>query len=69
MRPSKILKFCDIIPISAKEKTEDVRLVKDRLRTLLDVLAELETKEENEENAELYEKARQSVAERGPALV
>lgn len=68
-RPSKILKFCDIIPISAKENTDDVRIVKDRLRKLLDVLVELDAKKEIEDNAELYEKARQSVSERGPALV
>ncbi|XP_018574706.1 GTP-binding protein 10 homolog isoform X2 [Anoplophora glabripennis] len=69
MRPNKILKFCDIIPMSAKESTGDVDLVKDRLRKLLDVLADLEAEEEDKEKADLYGKMRKSMVERGPSLV
>ncbi|KAJ8980050.1 hypothetical protein NQ317_012890 [Molorchus minor] len=71
MKPTKFLKFCDIIPVSAKENVEDVEVVKDRLRKMLDVLTELEAKEQKkeEENTNLYEDLRKGVSEKGPALV
>ncbi|KAJ8958882.1 hypothetical protein NQ318_019650 [Aromia moschata] len=69
MKPTRFLNFCDILPISAKEGAGDVDYVKDRLRKLLDVLAELEQKETIEEKSDLYKDLRKNVAEKGPSLV
>ncbi|CAG9814062.1 unnamed protein product, partial [Phaedon cochleariae] len=68
MRPNKTLNFCDIIPISAKEHPDDVEHVKQKLRKLLDVLAELE-KEEEDQSTEIIENVRKSLKEKGPVLV
>lgn len=64
IKPKRLLKFCDIIPISAKEHTQDIELVKWKLRNLLDALYELE-EDENQDSDSLRESAR----ERGPKLL
>ncbi|KAG5891073.1 hypothetical protein JTB14_005709 [Gonioctena quinquepunctata] len=69
LRPTRHLKFCDIIPISAKEHPEDVEHVKQRLRNLLDVLAQLQEKNETDESENVYNRAKNVLLERGPALI
>lgn len=66
MRPEQTLKFSEIVAISAKEKSEDVELVKQRLRRMLDVLAQLEN---NEDDSNTYQDLKRSSSERGPSLV
>jgi Obg family GTPase CgtA len=46
IRPENVLKFTDILTISAKEKLEDVELVKNRVRKLIDVMVQLENSED-----------------------
>lgn len=64
-RPNKILKFYDIIPISAKESPKDIESVKIKLRKLLDVLYEMQIvdQEQIDENLAI------SLKEKGPALM
>ncbi|CAH1993901.1 unnamed protein product [Acanthoscelides obtectus] len=69
IRPENILKFCDIIPVSAKERPADVEYVKNRLRNLLDVLAELEQQEQLKANSGLYQEIRQKISEKQPIRV
>ncbi|XP_050302015.1 GTP-binding protein 10 homolog [Anthonomus grandis grandis] len=64
-RPTRILNFADIIPISAKERESDIEKVKNRLRTLLDVLSDLERNEPDD----LYGELKGQMTERGPRLV
>ncbi|XP_066254789.1 GTP-binding protein 10 homolog [Euwallacea similis] len=66
VRPKSILKFTDVLPISAKTSDDDIKMVKRRLRTMLDVMSEMGAKEEV---IDLYNDTRQSLAERGPSLV
>lgn len=67
MRPELPIKFDEIMRISAKNAPEDVERVKERLRHLLDCYAEQEL--ENDDNAEMYNKMSDLVAERGPKLI
>lgn len=69
LKPGRTLKFSDILPISAKEKEEDIQLVKNRLRILLDVMNELNDKEKEEERAGVYTNIKKSFVEKGPSLV
>nr|CAH7768205.1 unnamed protein product [Callosobruchus chinensis] len=69
IRPENTLKFCDIIAVSAKERPEDVEYVKNRLRNVLDVLADLEQQEKLKENSEMYHNIRQKMKEKQPILV
>lgn len=64
--PKQILKFYDIIPISAKESPKDIESVKSKLRKLLDVLHEMEIRESQ---GEIDENFVNSLKEKGPALL
>lgn len=68
MRPEQPIKFDEVMAISAKNKGEDIEILKERLRLLLDCYAE-QAKESNDENADLYSKLTASVAERGPKVI
>ncbi|XP_030763064.1 GTP-binding protein 10 homolog [Sitophilus oryzae] len=68
MRPSRLLTFSHIIPISAKEDRSDIELVKNKLRTLLDVVSENEQLENNE-SYDLYGEVTKPLKERGPKLI
>lgn len=65
MKPKIPIKFCDIMPISAKESSSDILKVKQRLRNLLDVMADLEN--ENEDNT--YPDIKNALKEKTPVLV
>ncbi|CAG9768548.1 unnamed protein product [Ceutorhynchus assimilis] len=65
-RPTNMLYFSDIIAMSARESEEDIKKVKHRLRTLLDVMSELENKNEGED---VYGDMKKSMTEKGPVLV
>lgn len=68
-RPNNLLKICDIVPISAKDSPDDINQVKTKLRVLLDVMADLETKKSEEENTSLFHNIKESQREKGPSLV
>lgn len=69
LKPKKLLKFFDVMPISAKESENDINMVKLKLRHLLDVVAELQMKELDEENAGMLEDIKKSQREKAPLLV
>lgn len=55
--------------ISAKENDEDVEMVKNKLRHILDVNAELNKEKQIEENAKLMSNIYENIREKGPSLV
>lgn len=65
-RPSKCLKFFDILPVSAKESPQDVETVKRKLRNLLDVIHDMEVQESG---GETNEDIRSSLKEKRPVLL
>ncbi|EFA04101.2 GTP-binding protein 10 homolog [Tribolium castaneum] len=67
MRPENFLKFSDVVAISAKEKSDDVELVKQRLRRMLDVLAQLEN--DDSKTYDVYKDIKDNLSEKGPSLV
>ncbi|CAH0556661.1 unnamed protein product [Brassicogethes aeneus] len=67
MRPENPIKFCDIMCISAKESSSDVAMVKEKLRHLLDVFAELEESENDSKN--MYDDLKKNMQVKGPVLV
>ncbi|RZC36578.1 MMR HSR1 and/or GTP1 OBG domain containing protein, partial [Asbolus verrucosus] len=68
MKPAKVLKFSDIMPISAKESSEDVEKVKQRLRRLLDVMAQLQNSEDGSVTSDVYD-VKETLTEKGSKLV
>lgn len=66
LKPERPLKFEEILPISAKSG-EDSDLVKNTLRKIIDITAEMQRKEE--ENSGLLSEMQEQVRERGPRLV
>ncbi|KAF2885189.1 hypothetical protein ILUMI_20986 [Ignelater luminosus] len=69
VRPEKALEFDEILAISAKEGGEDIQLVKDKIRDILDVHAEIAREKELEQNADMMHNLRESLKEKGPRLV
>ncbi|XP_050514321.1 GTP-binding protein 10 [Diabrotica virgifera virgifera] len=69
MRPANNLKFSQIIPVSAKENPEDIDYVKERLRKMLDVIAEKEEKDEGGKSEDDVDNIRATLKEKGPALM
>ncbi|XP_044266666.1 GTP-binding protein 10 homolog [Tribolium madens] len=67
MRPENFLKFSEVMAISAKEKSDDVEAVKQRLRRMLDVLAQLE--QDDSKIYDVYKDVRNNLTEKGPRLV
>ncbi|KAK9879465.1 hypothetical protein WA026_006535 [Henosepilachna vigintioctopunctata] len=67
LKPENILKFREIIPISAKNSKDDIAFVKNKLRKHLDILAE--EKINDEENFNLYQNVREHMKEKAPKLV
>ena len=64
LRPKHIIKFDDIIPISAKNKTSTETL-KDRLRELLDLYADMEyERETGQQITRKTERVREELGER-----
>lgn len=68
MRPKNVIQFCDIVPISAKSNQGDVELVKQKLRNILDVMADLE-QDSDDRNLELYDEVKEKIREKGPQLI
>ncbi|XP_076269734.1 GTP-binding protein 10 homolog [Rhynchophorus ferrugineus] len=66
IRPSKCLKFSNIIPISAKESEKDIVLVKQKLRTILDIMNDVSNTNKIDK---LYEDIKSSISEKGPQLI
>ncbi|KAF7278064.1 hypothetical protein GWI33_008833 [Rhynchophorus ferrugineus] len=66
IRPSKCLKFSNIIPISAKESEKDIVLVKRKLRTILDIVNDVSNTNKIDK---LYEDIKSSISEKGPQLI
>lgn len=64
-RPKHPLKFYDIVPISAKESSNDIQSVKIKLRKLLDVLHEMN----NDETQSEIDEIELSLKEKGPSLL
>jgi DNA-binding TFAR19-related protein (PDSD5 family) len=69
IRPENVLKFTDILTISAKEKLEDVELVKNRVRKLIDVMVQLENSENVSNIHDVYNNLKDALSEKGPNLV
>ncbi|KAB0798525.1 hypothetical protein PPYR_09518 [Photinus pyralis] len=69
MRPEIPFVFDDIMAISAKESVDDVNLLKNKIRHLLDVHNEIKKKKELEEKAEFIANLRHNLGERGPLVV
>lgn len=69
VRPEKALEFDEILAISAKESGEDIQLVKDKIRDILDVQAEIAREQELEQNAEMMRNLKETLKEKGPQLV
>jgi GTPase involved in cell partitioning and DNA repair len=69
IRPENVLKFTDILTISAKEKLEDVELVKNRVRKLIDVMVQLENSEDVSNIHDVYNNLKDALSEKGPNLV
>ncbi|KAK4879554.1 hypothetical protein RN001_007700 [Aquatica leii] len=67
MKPEKPLIFDDVLAISAKEGINDINLVKEKIRHLLDVYAEAKKEKETEKSEFLS--IRESLNEKGPKLV
>lgn len=65
-RPKHPLKFHDIIPISAKESSNDIEKIKFKLRKLLDVLHEMQNDETRREIDEEFELP---LKEQGPSIL
>ncbi|KAL1512507.1 hypothetical protein ABEB36_002089 [Hypothenemus hampei] len=65
MRPNNVLKFADIIAISAKENEKDVKTLKNKLRILLDVMSEMQ----DSEQVDIYSATKESFREKGPTFV
>lgn len=61
------MKFRDILPVSVKNKVEDINLIKNKLRKHLDIIAEEENTEVS--NLDLYQDIRKKMEEKGPKLV
>lgn len=68
MLPETLLKFTDIMAISAKESIDDMLMVKEKLRSRLDAIALME-QEENSPGETLYLDLREQLKEKGPKLV
>ncbi|KAF5297708.1 hypothetical protein FQA39_LY12039 [Lamprigera yunnana] len=68
MKPEKPLIFDDILAISAKESLNDIDLVKNKIRQLLDNYAEVKKEQERDEFEHLSA-VKQTLIERGPKLV
>ncbi|KAJ3655354.1 hypothetical protein Zmor_014488 [Zophobas morio] len=68
-RPQIPLKFSEIIAISAKESTDDVKLVKQRLRRVLDVMTQTENSQQDSDIYDMYNNLKTNVNENGPRLV
>lgn len=68
-RPIRSLIFDDVVPISAKAGGTGVEYLKNRLRDVLDLHAEMQNAEQVEENAKLLTKTQENLRERGPKLV
>lgn len=65
-RPEALLQFDEIVTISAKDgKTEDIDIVKNKLRLLLD----LHASNQEEEPGNLAKNLKESFKEKGPVLV
>lgn len=62
------MKFSNIIPISAKENEKDIILVKQKLRTMLDILDEVSNQDKNKTD-DLYKDIKSSTIEKGPQLI
>lgn len=69
LRPEIPLKFSEIMAISAKHRTSDIEILKNKLRHLLDVYSETSDTDDSDVDAKLYKSARQAVEERGPKLI
>ncbi|XP_045470593.1 GTP-binding protein 10 [Harmonia axyridis] len=67
IRSEKFLKFRDILPVSVKNRAEDIALIKEKLRKQLDVIADEEANDES--SLDLYQDMREKNKERGPKLV
>lgn len=68
MQPETLLKFTDIMAISAKESIADMLMVKERLRHRLDTIALME-QEEDPSGGDVYSELRHQLKEKGPKLV
>ncbi|KAK5646033.1 hypothetical protein RI129_004497 [Pyrocoelia pectoralis] len=69
IRPETPFVFDDIVAISAKESADDVNLLKNKIRHLLDVYGEVKKERELQEKAELVSNIKRNLAERGPLVV
>lgn len=69
MRPEKPFEFDDILAISAIQGGQEIELVKNRIRELLDVHNQFETEQSIEENAKLINKIKENIKEHRPRLV
>ncbi|KAI7815086.1 GTP-binding protein, partial [Rhyzopertha dominica] len=67
IRPTLPLKFDEVMAISAKHRGNDIELLKEKLRKLLDSYAELNG-EDKVDMDNLYNNLRESVREKGPNL-
>lgn len=55
--------------ISAKHRTNDIEILKNKLRDLLDLYDESSNEEQDDVDGKLFKSARQAVVERGPKLM